>query len=183
MNVKMKKIILSAACVFFMNILFAQKILVPQDEDSKVHFVIRNFGIKTGGDLSGLKGTIRFDPVNILVWSFDVTVASSTINTDNETRDKHLKKDDYFDVARHPVLHMLSTKIEATETQGIYRFTGTLTIKGVTKPVQFPFKVNKLKDGYVFSGEFSINRLDFGIGSSSISLADDLKVSLKVFAR
>ena len=34
------------------------KNIYPVDAGSKVHFTIKNFGIKTGGDLSGLKGEI-----------------------------------------------------------------------------------------------------------------------------
>ncbi len=37
----------------------AQRYL-PGDAGSKVHFTIKNFGIKTGGELTGLKGEIFF---------------------------------------------------------------------------------------------------------------------------
>ncbi len=166
-----------------MNFVIAQKALIPTDQGSKVHFVIKNFGIRTGGDLSGLNGTIKFDQGNIALWSFDVTVKANTIDTDNDTRDGHLRKSEYFDAAKYPDIHMISSKITATEKPGIYLFIGNLTIKGVTKPVQFTFKVNKAGDGFIFSGDFSINRRDFGVGGSSVSLSDNLKVSLSIFAK
>jgi polyisoprenoid-binding protein YceI len=153
------------------------------DEGSRVHFVIKNFGFKTGGDFKGLKGTIKFDPGNLPGCSFNATVDASTIDTDNGTRDRHLKKDEYFDVAKHPVIGMVSTKIEATGKPGIYMFTGNLTIKGITKPVKFSFNASNNNNGYLFTGEFGINRRDFNIGGSSISMADNLKVSLSIFAK
>ena len=179
----MKKFIAIAAFLFCINDSYSQRILTPTNEGSMVHFVIKNFGIKTGGDLSGLKGIIKFDPKNLSVWAFDITVDASTIDTDNSSRDGHLKKAEYFDVARYPTIHLLSTKISATDKPGIYLLNANLTIKGVTKPLKFTFKVNSSKDGYMFAGEFPMNRRDFNIGGSSVSMADNLKVMLSVFAK
>jgi polyisoprenoid-binding protein YceI len=47
--------------LFFSVLVFGQN-YTPVDEGSKVHFVIDNFGIATGGDFKGLTGTIKFDP-------------------------------------------------------------------------------------------------------------------------
>jgi polyisoprenoid-binding protein YceI len=58
-----------------------------------------------------------------------------------------------------------------------------ITIKGVTKPVEFGFGATPKNGGYAFDGEFTINRRDFGVGGSSISLSDNLTVALSVFAR
>ncbi len=179
----MKKLIAIAAFLFCINTSYSQRILTPMDEGSKVHFVIKNFGIKTGGDLTGLKGTMKFDPNNLSVWAFDVTVDAATINTDNSSRDGHLRKEEYFDVKKYPAIHIVSTKIQATDKPGIYILTADLTVKDVTKPVKFNFKVNKRNDGYVFSGEFPMNRRDFNVGGNSVSLADNLKVSLSIFAK
>jgi len=175
--------------VFFISLLGfvshskAQLILTPVDADSKVHFVIKNFGIKTGGDFTGLKGNIKFAPENLAVCSFDVTVDAATINTDNESRDGHLKKAEYFDVTTYKTIHFKSTKVVLSSVAGRYYMFGDVTIKGVTKPVEFGFSATPKNGGYVFEGEFGINRRDFGVGGSSISMSDNLTVSLSVFAR
>lgn len=179
----MRNIILFFASLFFFQDLYAQKTLTATDEGSKVHFVIKNFGIKTGGDLSGLKATIHFDQNNVSLWSFDATVETKSIDTDNNNRDGHLKRSDYFDIAKYPVIHIVSTYIQATSKAGVYQFNGKITMKGVTKPLQFPFKVNAVNAGYLFTGNFELNRRDFNVGESSISLSDNLKVSLSVLAK
>ena len=69
---------------------------------SKVHFTIKNFGIKTGGDLSGLKGEIYFFTTDLAACRFNVTVDASTVDTDNGSRDDHLKGSEYFDVEKFP---------------------------------------------------------------------------------
>jgi len=157
----------------------------PSDEGSKVHFIIKNFGINTGGDFSGLKGQIVFSPEEVADSKFDVTVSASTIDTDNEMRDKNLASDEYFDAAKFPVIKMVSTKISKTNktTDGFYFFTGDLTIKGVTKSISFPFQVKKINDGYIFTGNFDIDRTDFGVGEKNIVLSNKVSVSLSVTAK
>ena len=50
----MKKISLLLFSFFiYSGSIIAQSTLTPVDADSKVHFVIKNFGIKTGGDFKG----------------------------------------------------------------------------------------------------------------------------------
>ncbi len=179
----MKRIFYLVVAMFFFNVVNAQALLAPTDAGSKVHFVIKNFGIKTGGDLGGLKGTIKFDPKNINAASFDVTVQVATIDTDNETRDGHLKKEEYFDAEKYPLIHIVSTELQNTTKAGSYLFTGNLTIKGTTKQIKFPFTVTSKDGGQLFTGEFEINRRDFKVGGSSVSMADKLNVSLSVFAK
>jgi polyisoprenoid-binding protein YceI len=168
--------------LFISQIVFAQN-YTPTDAGSKVHFVIKNFGIKTGGDFTGLKGKITFNPSNLNASQFNVSVSATTINTDNNTRDKHLRKSEYFDVEKFTEITITSTKISESTVAGRFFFAGNLTIKGVTKPITFGFSATPSNDGYLFNGEFEINRRDFGVGGSSISLADKLKVSLSIVAK
>lgn len=161
-----------------------QQDFTPKDKGSKVHFVIKNFGINTGGDLTGLKGVIKFDQNQLAQSSFDVSVSAHTVDTDNSMRDASLKKD-YFQADKYPELRLVSTKINTTNktAEGIYFFTGKLTIKGTTKDVSFPFKVVAQGNGYLFTGEFEINRLDYKVGESSSIMGNKVSVSLSVLAQ
>ena len=161
----------------------AQTSYTPVDAASKVHFVIKNFGIRTGGDFKGLKGNIKFHPANPTASLFDVTIDAANIDTDNESRDGHLRQAEYFDVATFKTIQFKSTKVTLSNVPGKYYMYADITIKGVTKPVEFAFGAIAKNGGYVFEGEFKINRRDFGVGGSSISLSDNLTVSLSVFAR
>lgn len=177
----MKRIILLVISVLTLQAGFAQ--LTPTDNGSKVHFVIKNFGIKTGGDFTGLKGNIKFTPENLAACSFDVTIDANTINTDNESRDNHLRQAEYFDVATYKTIQFKSTKVVLSSNAGRYYIYADLTIKGVTKKVEFGFSATPKDGGYLFEGEFRINRRDFGVGGSSISMSDNLTVSLSVLAK
>src|SRR5258706_2866044 len=128
----------------------------PVDNKSEIKFTIKNFGINTGGSLSGLKGTINFNPSNLAASSFNVSVDVNTINTGVDMRDDHLKKEEYFNTAKYPTINFVSTGI--TGDQNGYTVTGRLTIKDVTKNISFPFTAASQNDGMLFSGNFSINR-------------------------
>jgi polyisoprenoid-binding protein YceI len=155
----------------------------PSDDGSKVHFVIKNFGINTGGDFTGLKGTINFNPADPEKSEFNVSISAATINTNIKARDNDLRKAYYFDVDRFPLISFSSTKVVKSATDGHYFITGNLTIKGVTRQIQFGFKATPANDGYLFSGGFAINRIDFGIGGNSLVLSDNVSVTLSVLAK
>ena len=78
---------------------------------------------------------------------------------------------------------MKSTKVVPSTVAGRYYMFANLTIKGVTKPVEFGFGAIAKDGGYLFDGTFDINRRDFGVGGSSVSMSDKLKVTLKVLAK
>ena len=178
----MKKIQLILIASLFTLCSFAQSYNVA-DAGSSVHFVIKNIGVKTGGDFTGLSGTVNFNPKALASSSMNVSVKSNTVNTSNGSRDKHLNKAEYFDTEKYPTITFVSTKISESTVAGRYFVAGNLTIKGVTKPVQFGFSAAAAAGtAYVFAGEFEINRRDFGVGGNSMVLADKLKVSLSVTA-
>ncbi len=162
----------------------AQKVFTPIDDGSKVHFVIKNLGINTGGDLAGLKGAIKFDAKKPDASSFDVLAAVSTIDTDNDRRDGHLKNEDYFDAEKYPTIHIASTSITQGSDLKNFNFKGNLTIKDITKPIEFAFTAEGVEGGALFtSSEFEINRVDFGVGKESATMSDKVKIKLKVFAK
>lgn len=157
----------------------------PSDEGSKIHFIIKNFGINTGGDLKGLSGSIEIDPYHLDKAVFNVSVEAKTIDTDNKMRDDHLRSGSYFDAEKFPLITIRSTRINLPKdkkTQAYY-FTGTLTMHGVTKNVSFPFTTSSKGKDQLFTGSFQINRSDFGIGSSGGVMGSTVKISLSVLAK
>ncbi|HEX2606063.1 MAG TPA: YceI family protein [Flavisolibacter sp.] len=157
--------------------------LTPVDKESKVSFSIKNFGIATGGTFKGLQGRINFSPANLTMASIDVSVDASSVDTDVDSRDNHLRKEEYFNVAKYPRLSFVSTKIEKSGNSNTYKVYGKLTIKGTTKDINFPFTATPQANGYVFSGDFKVNRRDFNVGGSSFVLGDNVTISLQVSAK
>lgn len=155
----------------------------PVDNQSSVKFKIKNFGFNNvTGSFKGIQGTIQFHPENPAASSMDVTVDAKSVNTGINLRDNHLRKEEYFDVKKYPSIRFVSSKITASPTAGTLFIIGKLTIKNVTREVSFPFTAVPQDGGYLFTGEFRINRIHFQVGESS-SVSDNLTVTLKVFAR
>ena len=154
----------------------------PVDVESKVHFVIKNLGINTGGDFKGLKGTLKFDPKNLAGSLFDITVDVKTVDTDIKKRDNHLQQEEYFNAAKFPTLRFKSSQVK-TGTNGGFIVDGAITIKGVTKNISFPFKATAKNGGYLLEGSFELNRLDFGVGGESAVMADNVKIQLSIYAK
>ncbi|HSN60324.1 MAG TPA: YceI family protein [Ferruginibacter sp.] len=159
----------------------AQQKLTPVDTVSKVHFLIRNFGINTGGDLSGLKGQIVFDTKNPANSKFDISVDVATIDTDNKRRDNHLRNDDYFDVAKYPRIAIIGKPVFVSGNSWILK--GMLTIKDVTNPIEIPFTATPQPSGFLFEGAFTINRLHYHVGGESATMSDEVNVTLKILAK
>ena len=178
----MIKKVLTAIALFCVVTAFGQN-YTPADDGSKVRFVIKNFGINTGGTFEGLAGTITFDPANLANASFNVTVDAKTVDTDLEARDNHLRKEEYFDVEKYPKVSFRSTKITTTNKDGYLFMFGVITIKNISKEISFPFKQTSKDGGIPFDGEFKLNRLDFGVGGKSFSMSDELNVELSIFAK
>lgn len=156
--------------------------LAPVDSGSKVHFRIKNLGFNVTGSFRGLQGTVHFDPALPDAASFHVSVDANTVNTGIDMRDDHLRTRDYLDVQTYPRIVFASDRISATRKPGTFFATGKLTIKNVTRSISFPFTAAAQEGGYLFTGEFRINRKDFGVGGGS-AIADNLTVLLSVFAR
>ncbi len=165
--------------LFLTNFLAQSQTYTPSDAQSSVTFKIKNLGITVDGSFTGLAGAIQFDPDQLSESKFEVTVDATSLDTGIELRNNHLKKEDYFDVKMYSQINFVSTKIESVSSEN-FTVTGKLTIKKTTKEIKFDFTASKKDKGYLFKGEFPLNRRDYNIGGRSFSLANELKVFLSV---
>ena len=107
----------------------------------------------------------------------------NSVNTQNDSRDKHLKSDDFFGAEKFKEIKFKMNKFEK-EGKNEGKIYGDLTIRNVTKPVVLDFEFNgesKNKKGDTIvraSLEGEILRKDFGarIDSSEITLSNKIKL-------
>ncbi len=176
----MKRIVTLFICICSLTSIYAQD-YQPVDDKSTIKFTIKNFGISTGGSFKGLEGDIVFDKANPEKTIFSISISTATVNTDNDARDNHLRKEEYFDAAKFPKISFKSEKVSAKGSN--FTVTGQLSIKGTTRTVSIPFKATPANDGYLFEGNFQLNRRDYKVGGNSLVLGDNVNVSLSVQAR
>jgi polyisoprenoid-binding protein YceI len=154
----------------------------PVDDGTTLKFRIKNLGFNTTGSFKGIDGAIQFDPNNLAACRFEVTIDANTVNTGIDARDNHLRKEEYFDVKNHPHIKFVSTRVTKSTRAGTLFVYGKLTIKGTTKDISFPFTAKTVDGGYLFNGEFKLNRRDFKVGGGS-TVSDNLTVMLDVVAK
>ncbi len=111
------------------------------------------------GVFSSFKGDISFDANDLAGSKFDVTIDVNSINMGNGMKNNKAKNENWFNAAKFPAIKFTSSKITKTATG--YEATGTLDMKGVQKPLTIPFTFAN----NTFTGSFSINRLDYGVGT------------------
>lgn len=114
----------------------------------------------------------------------ELTADVNSIDTDNDTRDNHLKGPDYFDAAKYSQAVFKSTSFRKVGDK-TYKLSGNLTLHGVTKPVELEVTFNgtavhpytkKTIAGFKVSG--TIKRTDFNIAAStpSAALSDEVTI-------
>ncbi|GAA4046700.1 YceI family protein [Hymenobacter glaciei] len=143
-------------------------------------YTIRFAGNKAAGTFSGLTGTVAYDPANLSNATMRVVVDATTIKTGNSLKDKHARGDSWFDVAKYPKIYFQSTAFARAGNGYVVR--GDLTLHGVKKPVAIPFQFSQQGAKGVFTGQFQVNRKDFGIKGNALgfTVGEELEVTLRV---
>jgi polyisoprenoid-binding protein YceI len=129
------------------------------------HMIVAN----VKGEFGGPVGTASFDPKDLSTLRVEATIDARTINTRNPDRDKDLRSDLFFDVAKYPRITFKSRSV-TVEGPGKLKVLGDLTIKGVTKPVTLDVEgpTQEIKDIWGSrrigaTATTTINRRDFNI--------------------
>jgi len=165
----MKKVLILLAIVFISISSFAQTEWIADPYHSSLNFDISHSGISfVNGKFMEYTGSLTTDGEALSDANFDVTVKVTSINTNVEKRDNHLRSADFFEVEKYPEMTFKSTKILATGKPDHYLLYGELTIKDVTKDVIFDvYYGGKVKDDQGerlgFKAKTTINRFDFNI--------------------
>jgi polyisoprenoid-binding protein YceI len=116
----------------------------------------------------------------------DLWIDPSSISTNNEKRDEHLKSADFFDVENHKQISFTSSTIGEPDHEGNYELWGELTMIGVTKIIKLNLQFGGIahdfygneKAGFTITGK--INRNDWGLVWNSSVETTGLMVSEEV---
>ncbi|AII54326.1 YceI family protein [Hymenobacter sp. APR13] len=147
------------------------------------NYTIRFAGSRAEGTFTGLTAAITYNPADLSSAFMRVTVDAATIKTGNSLKDKHARGEDWFDVATYPKIYFQST--EFSRVGSGYAVRGDLTLHGVKKSVTIPFQFSQQGDKGVFTGQFKVNRKDFGINGNTLgfTVGEELDVTLRVPVR
>jgi polyisoprenoid-binding protein YceI len=157
--------------------------------DFKVkHMMISN----VRGQFGKVSGVLTLDESDLTKSRVEALIEAGSIETRDAQRDAHLKSADFLHVEKFPTLSFKSTRISLVR-DGELAAEGDLTIRGVTRKVQFSVEgpTPPTKDPWgntrvAVSATTKINRKDFGLTwntaleTGGILVGDEVTINLDV---
>ena len=148
---------------------------------SEVTFKVKHLMISTvTGNFKVFEGEAQteseeFQNVKNINFKADV----SSINTNNEQRDEHLRSNDFFAIEEHPYIEFKAGNFD----KGSGKLEGELNIRGTKKPVTLDVDFGgvvvdaygQTKAGLTATG--TISRKEFGLNWSAVTEAGSVVVS------
>ncbi|MGY1619949.1 YceI family protein [Geodermatophilus sp. SYSU D00691] len=145
------------------------------------------------GSFSDFEGAAHLDYEDPSASAVALRIRTATVDTGVADRDAHLRSPDFLDVERYPEITFESTAVEEIDDD-LYRVTGDLTIKDVTRPVTVDFALTgsaldpwgNLRVG--FEGALAIKRSDWGLtwntalDTGGVLVSDRIQIEFDVSA-
>ncbi len=130
------------------------------------------------GRFTRFKADIQGDPATLEGAKVRLEIQARSVDTANQTRDGHLRTEDFFDVAKYPTITFESTAVRREGDRVLV--SGKLSMHGVTRDLEIPFLAAEGLNGagaktWSYRATVPLDRLDYGIGADSVAA----KISLK----
>ena len=159
---------------------------------SEILFRIRHMMItNVKGEFRKFAATINSDGNDFSTASVQVVIDASSVFTNNDDRDNHLRSEDFFHVENHEELRFNGTGLTKTGSD-TYELTGNLLMRGITKEVKLDVEFGGIlndpygneRAGFSVSGKLS--RKDWGltwnsaIEAGGVMVSDEVKINAEV---
>ena len=137
------------------------------------------------GAFTAFAGTAHLDTAKPSASSVTLRIATASIDTGTPDRDGHLRSADFLDVERYPEMVFTSTDVEQVDDD-VYRVTGDLTIKDVTRSVSVDFTMTgSALDPFGntrvgFEGALAIKRSDWDLTWNAVLETGGVLVSDRI---
>jgi polyisoprenoid-binding protein YceI len=155
---------------------------------SSVGFGIRHFFTKVTGHFKNFEGTLKIDREALDKSEIKASIDTTSVDTSQPNRDKHLQTPEFFDTAKYPKM-TFESKSWKKMTSDSYEVTGDLSLHGITKPVVLTVKSLGFGEGMKGSqisgweAKTVIKRSDFGITTGAPAVGDDVEIEINVEAK
>jgi polyisoprenoid-binding protein YceI len=154
---------------------------------TQIIFSVNHLGfVESFGRFTDYKGGFTLDRAHPKRSSVNVTIMTDSVDMGDESWNHALRQGDFFNVDEFPTMTFKSTKFQMTgpDTADV---TGDLTLLGVTHPVTFNMRLNKIgrhpfMERYVagLSGDGILKRSDFGMTAGLPLIGNQVTIHLEV---
>lgn len=146
---------------------------------SRLRFQSSVGGMKFVGGFERWNADIRFDPKNLAGSSVLVRIDMASARTGASERDEALPGSDWFNTAQFAQATFAAKSFKDLGG-GRYQAIGSLTMRGVTRPLVLPFTLRIQGDQARMSGSATIDRHAFGVGQGQFGSADSIPFQVQV---
>lgn len=161
---------------------------------SRVGFVVRHLGFsKVRGSFEQFEGTISMAQDDLTTLQVEATIQAASVNTNEATRDNHLRTNDFFLVETYPTITFKSTEVRGISGSS-FTLVGEFTLRGVTKTIELESEyLGSGKDPWgnlkaAFEARTKINRKEYGVSwnaaleTGGFLVSDEVELVLEVQA-
>lgn len=120
--------------------------------------------VKYTGQFRRFDAAIDYDPSDLAHARFDVSIDITSLDTQNSERDHTALGADFFDTAKFPKAHFVTTAFRKA-ADGKVIADGTLTLRGISKPVTLTVSLTPHGNTATLDVTAQLKRLDFNIGT------------------
>ncbi|MCF6194597.1 MAG: YceI family protein [Kangiellaceae bacterium] len=153
---------------------------------ASINFKVQHLGYSwLTGRFDKFEGKFSYDAKDVSASKIELTIDTTSINTNHAEREKHLRSADFLEVNKFASATFVSSSV-AEKADGKLEIKGALTMHGISKEITIDaIKIGEGKDpwgGYRagFSGTTEITMKDFGIkmdlGPASAKVFFDLHI-------
>ena len=159
---------------------------------SEIQFKVKHMMITTvTGSFKEFRSEVETKGEDFATAMVTFEADTTSIFTNAEQRDAHLRSADFFDADNFPVMSFVSSRLEKIDDES-WQLNGDLTIRGVTNPVRLDVEFGGVgkdpwgntKAGFSLNGK--INRKDWGLNwnaaleAGGVLVSDDVRIYAEV---
>lgn len=146
---------------------------------SRLGFQSSMGGEAFSGQFTNWRAAIRFDPKNLAGSSVLVRVDVTSARTGSADRDGALPGDEWFAAAKFTQATFAARTFRDLGG-GRYQAVGTLSLRGVSRPLVLPFQLRIQGNQARVVGSTVVNRNVFGVGQGQFSSAETIPFAVRV---
>lgn len=155
------------------------------DSHTRVGFSVNHLGFSTTmGHFNDVKGVVNYDFKSPSKTNMSFTIATDSIDTNWDARDEHLKKAEFFNVAKYPTMTFKSTSVKFINPQQA-KVTGDFTMLGQTKPLTLDVTLNKIANSPLtkepvigFRATGNIDRAAYGMTAFADGITTNVPIQI-----
>ena len=145
-------------------IVYAIDFTKAQPGMSGITFVSKQMNVPVEGAFKRFTAKIRINPSKPEAGLANIEIDLASIDAGSEEANDEVRGKSWFNVAEFPRANFVSSSVKSLGA-GRFEVLGKMTIKGKTMDTRAPFTFKEDKGMLLIDGAFTLNRLDFGIGS------------------